>query len=166
MWLWDQIFEPQPSLQGRVTFFVAQCHWDRALITCQWGSKGVIAGLLRASGDSGMEVETKRVDGKLSSSVNFGGDQQANPQPPHLLQKHIRMSPSLFTLASSSPEGWREAGGRVVSLLYSSYPPGCHRCQDTVAMSESGDLLGSLERHCRSSRQPSRAITTSGSGAK
>lgn len=110
--------------------------------------------------------ETKRVDGKLSSSVNFD-DQQANPQPPHLLQKNTSGCPHpRSSLASSSPEGWRgcRAGGRGClcsgSLSTQVSPlPGHH------VMSGSGISWG-VWRDFAGHHQPSRAITTSGSGAK
>ena len=74
--------------------------------------------------------EAKRVDGKLSSSVNFD-DQQANPQPPHLLQKIHQDAPIL--VPPWHPHHLRAGGGGggVVSTL-AVYPHRCHRCQDTV----------------------------------
>lgn len=104
--------------------------------------------------------EAKRVDGKLLSSVNFD-DQQANPQPPHLLQKIHQDVPII--VPPWHPHHLR-AGGR--GCLYSgslstqvSPLPG-HR-----VMSGSGMSWG-VWRDFGGHHQPSKAITTSGSGAK
>ena len=73
--------------------------------------------------------KAKRVDGKLSSSVNFD-NQQANPQPPHLLQKTHQDVPIL--IPPWHPHHLRAGGlGGVVSTL-AVYPHRCHCCQDTV----------------------------------